>query len=77
MFSSTPRVFIGSSTFTVAGMTCAHCQRAVTEAIAVIEGVRSVSVDLATGMATVSVSQPIDRAHIATAVDGAGCTLVP
>ena len=31
MLPSTPRTFIGSTTFTVTGMTCAHCQRAVTD----------------------------------------------
>ena len=28
MLSDTPRIFVGSSTFTVTGMTCAHCERA-------------------------------------------------
>jgi copper chaperone CopZ len=34
MLSRTPRTFIGSTTFTVTGVTCGHCQRAVTEEIA-------------------------------------------
>src|SRR6478672_9852932 len=49
MLSSTPRTFIGSTTFTVNGMTCSHCQRAVTEEIAAVDGVESVTVDLASG----------------------------
>ena len=58
-------------------MTCAHCQRAVTEEISAIEGVESVDVDLATGTVTVTADRPVDRADIAAAVDEAGCLLVP
>ena len=54
MLPSTPRTFIGSTTFTVTGMTCAHCQRAVTEEISAVAGVESVTVDLATGTVTVT-----------------------
>ena len=28
---NTPRTFVGATTFQVTGMTCGHCQRAVTE----------------------------------------------
>jgi len=77
MLSSTPRTFIGSTTFTVTGMTCAHCQRAVTEEIAALDGVESVTVDLAAGMVTVNACRPVDRADIAAAVDEAGYALVP
>ena len=77
MLSSTPRTFIGCTTFTVTGMTCAHCQRAVTEEIAAVAGVESVTVDLATGTVTVTAERPVDRADIAAAVDEAGYALVP
>lgn len=77
MLSNTPRTFIGSTTFEVSGMTCAHCVRSVTEEISKVAGVGSVTVDLATGTVTVTASQPIDRADIAAAVDEAGYCLVP
>ncbi|MGY1833118.1 heavy-metal-associated domain-containing protein [Geodermatophilus sp. SYSU D01180] len=77
MLSNTPRTFVGSTTFTVTGMTCAHCQRAVTEEISAVAGVESVTVDLATGTVTVTASGPLDRADIAAAVDEAGYSLVP
>ena len=77
MLSSTPRTFIGSTTFTVTGMTCGHCRRAVTEEIAAVDGVESVTVDLATGTVTVTADHPVDRADIAAAVDEAGYALVP
>jgi copper chaperone CopZ len=77
MLSSTPRTFIGSTTFQVSGMTRAHCQRAVTEEIAAVAGVGTVAVDLASGTVTVTADRPVDRADIAAAVDEAGYALVP
>ena len=77
MLSSAPRTFIGSTTFTVTGMTCAHCQSAVTEEIAAVDGVESVTVDLAARMVTVTACQPVDRTDIAATVDEAGYALVP
>jgi copper chaperone CopZ len=77
MLSGTPRTFIGSTTFSVKGMTCAHCQRAVTEEITAVDGVESVTVDLASGTVTVVVDRPVDRVDIAAAVDEAGYALVP
>jgi copper chaperone CopZ len=77
MLSGTPRTFIGSTTFQVNGMTCAHCQRAVSEEIAAVAGVESVTVDLASGTVTVTADRPVDRADIAAAVDEAGYALVP
>ena len=77
MLSSTPRTFVGSTTFTVTGMTCTHCQRAVAEEISGVAGVESVTVELATGTVTVTASAPLDRADIAAAVDEAGYTVRP
>ena len=77
MLEDTPRTFIGATTFQVTGMTCGHCQRAVTEEISRIPGIQSVTVDLATGSVTVTATQPVDRADIALAVDEAGYTLIP
>jgi copper chaperone CopZ len=77
MLSSTPHTFVGSTTFTVPGMTCEHCRRAVTEEISAVAGVESVTVELATGTVTVAASRPVDRADIAAAVDEAGYSLVP
>lgn len=77
MLDNTPRTFIGATTFQVTGMTCCHCQRAVTEEIGRIPGIRAVAVDLATGSVTVTAAQPVDRADVADAVSEAGYTLVP
>jgi copper chaperone CopZ len=77
MVPSPPRTFIGSTTFTVTGMTCAHCRRAVAEEINGVDGVESVSVDLTTGTVTVTARRPVDRSEIAAAVDEAGYALAP
>jgi copper chaperone CopZ len=77
MLSSTPRTFVGSTTFTVRGMTCEHCRRAVTEEISAVAGVESVAVDLATGTVSVAATSPVDRADSAAAVAEAGYSLVP
>ena len=77
MLYDTPRTFVGSTTFTVNGMTCAHCERAITQEISAVEGVESVTVDVASGTVTVNACTPVDRADIAAAVDEAGYTLSP
>jgi copper ion binding protein len=77
MLENTPRTFIGATTFQVAGMTCDHCKRAVTEEISRIPGVQGVAVDLPAGSVTVTVTQPVDRADIAHAVGEAGYGLIP
>lgn len=77
MFDTTPHTFIATTTFRISGMTCSHCQRAVTEEIGRIPGITGVTVDLASGSATVTATGPVDRADVAHAVDEAGYTLVP
>ncbi len=77
MLEDTPRTFVGATTFQVAGMTCGHCQRAVTEEISRIPGIQGVTLDLATGSVTVTATQPVDRAAVARAVSEAGYTLTP
>jgi copper ion binding protein len=77
MMTSTPRTFVGTTSFQVTGMTCDHCRRAVTEEIGRVPGVRAVDVDLPSGTVTVAVDAAVDRADIAAAVDEAGYALVP
>lgn len=43
-----------TKSFTVTGMSCGHCEKAVREAAAQVPGVSSVVVDLKGGRATVS-----------------------
>ncbi len=61
-----------TSTYTVVGMTCEHCVRAVTEEVGALEGVTGVEVDLASGLVTVSSTTPVEDAVVAEAVAEAG-----
>ena len=61
-----------TSTYTVVGMTCDHCVRAVTDEVGGVEGVTAVAVDLASGTVTVQSDAPIEDAAVAAAVIEAG-----
>jgi copper ion binding protein len=63
---------MASATYTVVGMTCAHCVAAVTEEVSKLDGVTNVDVDLPSGRVTVESEQPVDDAAFAAAVDEAG-----
>lgn len=65
-----------STTYNVAGMTCGHCVSAVTGAIAQLEGVIDVAVDLDSGRTTVTSEAPLDAATVRAGVDEAGYQLV-
>jgi copper chaperone len=65
-----------TSTYTVTGMTCAHCVASVTEEVQDIAGVQDVDVVLESGALTVTSSQPLDDATVRSAVEEAGYALV-
>lgn len=62
-------------TWTVTGMTCAHCVASVTEEVTEVPGVEEVAVDLATGALTVTSTAPLDDAAVRAAVEEAGYAL--
>jgi copper chaperone CopZ len=66
---------MATKTYTVSGMTCAHCVGAVSAEIRQIAGVTDVAVDLSSGTVTVTSDQPVDDAAVAAAVDEAGYAL--
>ena len=66
---------MATSIWTVTGMTCGHCVKAVTEEVSAIEGVESVEIDLATGVVTVAAATDPTREQMAAAVDEAGYVL--
>ena len=68
-------VGMATSTWTVNGMTCGHCVKAVTEEVSAIEGVQAVDVDLTTGAVTVTAEPVPSREQMAAAVDEAGYAL--
>lgn len=65
-----------TSTYTVTGMTCAHCVQAVSSEISEIPGVAGVQIDLASGVVTVTSAGPLDEESVRTAVDEAGYEFV-
>ena len=65
-----------TTTFTVQGMTCEHCVRAVTEEVSKIAGVTDVAVDLESGKVTLASEHPVDQEAVRSAVDEAGYELV-
>ncbi len=64
-----------TSTYTVTGMTCDHCVRAVTSELSELPGVESVQVDLGSGAVTVTSSAPLAEDAVRAAVDEAGYEL--
>jgi copper chaperone CopZ len=62
---------IAEKTYTVAGMTCEHCVRAVREEVSAVAGVRDVEVDLASGRLSV-LGQGVTDAAVEAAVAEAG-----
>jgi copper chaperone CopZ len=64
-----------TSTYTVTGMTCAHCVSAVTSELSALDGVGDVRVDLSTGLVTVTSEAPLSVDEVRAAVDEAGYEL--
>ena len=62
---------VETRTFTVEGMTCAHCVLSVREEVSDVPGVSAVDVDLASGRMTVS-GERIDEDGVRAAVVEAG-----
>jgi copper chaperone CopZ len=62
-------------TYQVAGMTCGHCEQAVSGEVGKVAGVTGVAVDLAAGTVTVS-GEAFSDTEIGAAVDEAGYELV-
>ncbi|WP_369056564.1 heavy-metal-associated domain-containing protein [Kineococcus terrestris] len=67
---------MSTTEYTVSGMTCDHCARAVSAEVGAVPGVRSVAVDVAAGRVTVEADGPVDPAAVAAAVEEAGYEVV-
>ena len=59
------------SNYTVTGMTCEHCVKAVTEEVGEIDGVSDVNVDLS-GSMSFSSDAPVELSTVEAAVAEAG-----
>lgn len=63
---------MSTSTYTVQGMTCAHCVNSVGAEVGRVPGVTAVDVDLANGTVTVTSEAPVEDSQIRAAVEEAG-----
>ena len=61
-------------TVTIEGMMCAHCQMHVQKALAAVDGVQEVAVDLEKKQAEVSLTKEVADAALMNAVTEAGYT---
>jgi copper chaperone len=73
--SSTSQSAPVTSSYTVTGMTCAHCVHAIQTEVGRIAGVTSVDVDLATGRIQVHADREPSREELASAIHEAGYDL--
>lgn len=65
------------STFSVSGMTCEHCVRAVKQEVGDISGVTQVEVELGTpSTVTVQSTEPISQQDLVAAINEAGYEVV-
>ncbi|PCG82763.1 copper-binding protein [Streptomyces sp. WZ.A104] len=65
-----------TTVYQVKGMTCGHCEGAVSEEISEIAGVSSVKAVASTGRVTVESKAPLAEEAVRAAVDEAGYELV-
>ncbi|MFH9818571.1 heavy-metal-associated domain-containing protein [Streptomyces sp. NPDC017230] len=65
-----------TTVYKVSGMTCGHCEGAVSKEISALEGVTAVSAVAKTGEVTVTSATPLDEQAVRAAVDEAGYELV-
>ena len=64
-----------TQTFAVTGMTCEHCEHAVTSELKSLDGVSEVTVQLVpsgTSTVTVTSTQPLEKTRVVDALDEAG-----
>ncbi len=61
--------------FWVNGMTCEHCERAVTAELSALPGIVDVRVDAASGRVQLGHDTPLDLNSVESAVEDAGYTV--
>ena len=65
-----------SVSYSVSGMSCGHCESAVSKEVAALPGVTGITVDAKTGLLTIDSDAPLDEEAVRAAVDEAGYELV-
>ncbi|WP_395308845.1 heavy-metal-associated domain-containing protein [Mycobacterium sp. AMU20-3851] len=67
---------MSTTTYTVTGMSCGHCEASVREEVGGLAGVSDVEVSAKTGALTVTSDGSVDDAQVQAAVAEAGYTAV-
>jgi len=57
-------------------MTCGHCEKAVTTELLMLDGVSTVTIDLASSTALVESEVSLNPSEVVTAIDEAGYELI-
>ncbi|MFJ1704176.1 heavy-metal-associated domain-containing protein [Kitasatospora sp. NPDC088346] len=65
-----------TTTYTVTGMSCGHCEKSISAEVSALPGVTEVAADAKAGTVTVSASAPLTDDQVRAAVDEAGFALV-
>ncbi|MFI2611615.1 heavy-metal-associated domain-containing protein [Kitasatospora sp. NPDC018619] len=65
-----------TTTYTVSGMSCGHCEKAISEEVSALAGVTGVAADATAGTVTISSAAPLDDEQVRAAIDEAGYELV-
>lgn len=63
-----------TTAYRVSGMTCGHCEGAITEEVSQVVGVEGVDVSAVTGTLVVTSTEAVDDAQVLAAVSEAGYT---
>jgi copper chaperone CopZ len=71
-----PQVSGVTTVYKVSGMTCGHCEGAVSQEISALDGVSAVTAVAESGEVTVTSAAPLDEEAVRAAVDEAGYELV-
>lgn len=67
---------MATTEYQVTGMTCSHCEHAVSGEVGQLAGVGNVEVSAATGRLLVTSTAPMDDAQVLAAVEEAGYSAV-
>ncbi|GAA2089833.1 heavy-metal-associated domain-containing protein [Streptomyces albiaxialis] len=65
-----------TTVYQVSGMSCAHCENAISEEVSKLDGVSAVKAVASAGEVTVTSAAPLDDEAVREAVDEAGYDLV-
>ena len=77
MMRETPRAFLGSVAFLLAGPPCDHLADAVVAQVEALPGVSRCALDAAAGTLLVTAREPVDRTDVVTVLDRVGCPVRP